>query len=90
MYTEEQVLQFINFYESVNPKDYGGFQHVTMDGSERLHNNQTIKNILNTYTESITPIELPSDEEIEDVSGGDVSFELGAKWMRDKIQGGIK
>jgi hypothetical protein len=41
-----------------------------------------------------TPIELPSDEEIEesagkiyDAFGGcSVSVERGAKWMRDKIQ----
>ena len=43
------------------------------------------------------PIELPSDEEIQDESGKyydnnaakahDYYFELGAKWMRDKIGG---
>ena len=46
----------------------------------------------------LTQIELPSDEEIEDESGKyydnnalkahDYYFELGAKWMRDLIQGG--
>ncbi len=46
-----------------------------------------------------TPIELPSDEEIKQESdefelnskvslGMHISFEHGAKWMRDKIQGG--
>ena len=45
-------------------------------------------------------LELPSDEEIQDESGKyydnnaakahDYYFELGAKWMRDKIQGGNK
>ena len=42
----------------------------------------------------LTPIELPTDEEIEesagkiyDAFGGcSVSVERGAKWMRDKIQ----
>jgi hypothetical protein len=42
------------------------------------------------------PIQLPSDEEIEDASleenNDDLSpaeeFQRGAKWMRDKIQGG--
>jgi hypothetical protein len=42
------------------------------------------------------PIQLPSDEEIEDASleenNNDLSpaeeFQRGAKWMRDKIQGG--
>ena len=44
----------------------------------------------------LTPIELPSDEEIEDASleenNDDLSpaeeFQQGAKWMRDKLQGG--
>ena len=44
------------------------------------------------------PIELPSDEEIEDASleenNDDLSpaeeFQSGAKWMCDKIQGGEK
>jgi hypothetical protein len=39
----------------------------------------------------ITPIELPSDEEIDDRSYSDEQekgFRKGAKWMRDKIQGG--
>jgi hypothetical protein len=46
--------------------------------------------------EILTPIEIPSDEEIEDASleenNDDLSpaeeFQSGAKWMRDKIQGG--
>ena len=51
----------------------------------------------------LTPIELPSDEEIyaaakiEALSHGTIAsynlrwaFEAGAKWMRDKIQGGNK
>ena len=39
----------------------------------------------------ITPIELPSDEEIDDRSYSDEQekgFRNGAKWMRNKIQGG--
>ena len=46
--------------------------------------------------EILTPIEIPSDEEIEDASleenNDDLSpaeeFQQGAKWIRDKIQGG--
>jgi hypothetical protein len=46
--------------------------------------------------EILTPIELPSDEEIKDASlednNDDLSpaeeFQQGAKWIRDKIQGG--
>ena len=44
-----------------------------------------------------TPIELPSDEEIKDASikyyvnkSACFYFEIGAKWMRNKIQGGNK
>ena len=49
--------------------------------------------------DSLTPIQLPSDEEIENqaedygdryISSSIFSFEDGAKWMRDKIQGGDK
>ena len=46
--------------------------------------------------ESLTPIELPSDEKIwdegdkEDNNGKHYAFTRGAKWMRDKIQGGNK
>jgi hypothetical protein len=39
----------------------------------------------------LTPIELPSDEEIDDRSYSDEQekgFRNGAKWMRNKIQGG--
>lgn len=53
------------------------------------------------FFDKLTPIELPSDEEIEKASPfvwGSYVFgtrdllvwELGAKWMRDKIQGGNK
>jgi hypothetical protein len=42
----------------------------------------------------LTPIELPSDDEITDkaleVGYTNNLFTLGAKWMRDKIQGGNK
>jgi hypothetical protein len=45
---------------------------------------------------NITPIEIPSDEEIEKEINANVFIENdndfleGAKWMRDKIQGGNK
>lgn len=44
----------------------------------------------------LKPIELPSDEEIEDRIGFEYpatyqnAFKEGAKWMRDKISGGNK
>ena len=49
------------------------------------------------FIDSLTPIELPSDKEIKDISikyyvnkSACFYFELGAKWMRDKIVGGNK
>ena len=49
----------------------------------------------NRIIESLTPIELPSDEEIDDElqlcrSDYQNGCNYGAKWMRDKIQGGNK
>jgi len=40
----------------------------------------------------LTPIELPTDEEIEETLGAAAGglFCKGAKWMRDKLQGGNK
>lgn len=47
------------------------------------------------FITSLTPIELPTDEEIESFSmgfynkyGSDYYVKEGAKWMRDKIKGG--
>lgn len=43
------------------------------------------------FIASLTPIELPTDEEIGDEAmeceWGVHPFKLGAKWMRDKIKG---
>ena len=42
----------------------------------------------------LTPIELPTDEEIDEALSyrivEQISFRIGAKWMRDKLQGGNK
>lgn len=50
------------------------------------------KHIMKYIDEYVTPIELPTDEEIEERSVGhadyhpnQASFRYGAKWMRDKI-----
>jgi hypothetical protein len=80
----------------------------------KLYTEEQLKQIFVTHyfitdkeLEDLTPIELPSDQEIEEAkenawstyeyqegnlysttfNGG---FQLGAKWMRDKIQGGKK
>ena len=48
------------------------------------------------FIQSVTPIELPTDEEVEiksshiGILSSQKAFIGGAKWMRDKIQGGDK
>lgn len=87
LYTEEQVIDFamsmISQYEF---------------GNKNIWNRELLKESLDCKT----PIELPSDEEINEVamvvygfdktSVKDVleykAFKRGAKWVRDKIQGG--
>ena len=54
---------------------------------------QGIKGDTNIYhlIDKLTPIELPSDEEIQKESlksDFEYTFRNGAQWMRDKIQGG--
>ena len=79
LYTEEQVKEI--YFKGVH--------------NGRLH----IEGKCSDEVELLTPIELPSDEEIEAsmfplnspeqelYNGG---WEEGAKWMRNKIQGGNK
>ena len=79
LYTEEQVKEI--YFKGVH--------------NGRLH----IEGKCSDEVELLTPIELPSDEEIEASmfplnspeqelwNGG---YEEGAKWMRNKIQGGNK
>ena len=77
LYTEEQVMEAIK----------SGFTLAMLtDGGLKEHQKEFIKTLI--------PIELPSDEEIEDKAfesqWSDTLFKDGAKWMRDKIQGGEK
>ena len=80
LYTEEQVKMAIQMADKYN-------YLITLEEC----------GILN----QLTPIELPTDEEIKIKSdefelnskvslGMHISFEHGAKWMLDKIQGGNK
>ena len=76
LYTEKQVKQML----------------IKMDQFTLLH--------INRLMDEMTPIQVPSDEEIDkeafqvpyDNTRGfyDLQFIKGAKWMRDKIQGGNK
>ena len=74
LYTEEQVLRMLEVC-----RDSDLYEHIL-----------TFDDILKTET----PIELPSDEEIHkqaiNYTGFDNEFKAGAKWMRNKIQGGDK
>jgi hypothetical protein len=77
LYTEEQVREAMGFAR----------------GHHRMSDTQ--------FIDTLTPIELPSDEEIyiEAQSKKDnikklpfdsASFQFGAMWLKDKIQGGNK
>jgi hypothetical protein len=47
----------------------------------------------NEFISSLTPIKIPCDDEIQKESlksDFEYTFRNGAKWMRDKIQGGNK
>ena len=78
LYTEEQVMQ------------------LTQGAFTAGQNHNTF--IFGEVFKNITPIELPSDEEIEKeftaiLVTEEIKFDdmiEGAKWMRDKIQGGNK
>ena len=70
-------------------------------GRYQIHSNKEVLKENQDLIDSLTPIELPSDEEIEkmmEVDGMefdefdpyDVSYLGGATWMRNKIQGGNK
>jgi hypothetical protein len=76
LYTEEQLL---NTADAI--RDY------LKNYPEKFHESMIEKHLKN-----LTPIELPSDDEIDNyarLSGLVHPFvSRGAKWMRDKIQGG--
>ena len=73
LYTEEQVRTII------------GIAHMLYCDDEFLFSEDYL-------ISSEQPIELPSDEDIhihaKDYSSNYYEFRAGAKWMRDKIQGG--
>ena len=72
LYTEEQVKQMFEQFQTHLPFHY--------------------EILLKEHMNELTPIELPSNEEIvkdskyKSLSG--IGWIEGAKWMRDKIQGG--
>ena len=62
----------------------------------RLYTEEQVRSMLDKMEviyslEDLTPIELPSDEEIEERAERNVnkySFIDGVEWLKDKIQGG--
>ena len=81
LYTEEQL---VNTVEAI--RDY------LKNYPEKFHESMIEKHLKN-----LEPIELPSNEEIKDASikyyvnkSACFYFEIGAKWMRDKIKLGNK
>jgi hypothetical protein len=88
LYTEEQVRQMLFDLGSVL---FNNNQNGIEEGEPATHFDYII--------EDCTPIELPSDEDIVEntikplhglMDKWDQGFLSGAKWMRDKIQGGKK
>ena len=72
LYTEEQLKEAFNC----------GRLYLGREGDTNFYH----------LIDKLTPIKLPSDEEIEEALSyrivEQISFRKGAKWMRDKIQGG--
>ena len=94
LYTEEQVIELINSLKSIKLMltAHPDYQH-DIEFEDRIIQ-------IDEILEQLTPIQLPSDEEIDQATpistkndyeiGFMYEFEEGAKWMRDKIQGGNK
>ena len=66
-------------------------------GFDWCHNKQIPTDwMIDDFIKDLTPIELPSDDEIEEKLNNDIFIESdedffnGAIWMRSKIQGGNK
>lgn len=81
LYTEEEVRKAIELSRDTHPEGRGYMQRDEYDYS------------MDEVFELLTPIELPSDEEIQQESlksDFEYTFRNGANWMRDKIQGGNK
>jgi hypothetical protein len=76
LYTEEQVRKAIELSRDTHPQGRG---YVVKDEYDYS---------MDEVVDLLTPIEIPSDEEIDyaETQMPMNTFELGAKWMRDKIQ----
>ena len=90
LYTEEQIKEILEeLQKAFLPKN------IECDGAHCIGCWKDVVRTTIQMANSFTPIQLPSDEEIEKYFswwyGGDGGSAIyGAKWMRDKIQGGNK
>lgn len=80
LYTEDQVIKAIQLAQKCE-HDCGGVYFYCTEIEEVI--------------EELTPIQLPTDEEIKQEADSyhglesyNTTFVQGAKWMRDKIKGG--
>lgn len=89
LYTEEQVRKAIELSRDTHQEGRAYMERDEYDYS------------IDEVVDLLTQIELPTDDEIEkmsieyfnDAEGREyekVFYKIGAKWMRDKIQGGKK
>lgn len=88
LYTEEQVRKA--YSAGAIDCEYKCTK-VELKGFEPVVNMDHLKMLMNSFIETLTPIQLPSDEEIEERAERNISpfsFTDGAKWMIDKIKGG--
>jgi len=97
LYTEEQVRKA--YSAGAIDCEYKCTK-VTLEGFEPIVNMEHLKVLMDGFVKTLTPIQLPTDEELEkiakekhiglsiDVQNYRRCFVQGAKWMRDKIQGG--
>ena len=86
LYTEEQVIEIIKELEKAFLPQNIECDGKCCTGCWKDNVRKTLAMLKNS-----TSIELPSDEEINDYANDNVesiSFKRGAKWMRNKIQGG--
>jgi hypothetical protein len=81
LYTEEQVRKAIELSRDTHPQGRG---YVVTDEYDYS---------MDEVVDLLTPIEIPSDEEIweagnnEELNSKQYAFVRGAKWMSNKIQG---
>ena len=52
-YSEEDIFNFLIFYNNYDVKKIGGYMHPTMDDRSKIHNNKIDRRILEEYIQSL-------------------------------------